>query len=130
MQKPHIFSGVWLKLDWNRDCNSCLRGEQEKQQNQEIVQRNIAEIVNNCVVNSGHSMEIERVLNDVCGCLERLDLASIDSNNPIASGIVDIAEGVDKVVDELSEETKHILKEVELSKLDFSEKTGAIYQWL
>ncbi|CAJ0629341.1 7080_t:CDS:2 [Entrophospora sp. SA101] len=74
-------------------------------------------------------MEIERVLNDVCGCLERLDLASIDSNNPIASGIVDIAEGVDKVVDELSEETKHILKEVELSKLDFSEKTGAIYQW-
>ncbi|CAJ0912978.1 14474_t:CDS:2, partial [Entrophospora sp. SA101] len=106
------------------------RGEQEKQQNQEIVQRNIAEIVNNCVVNSGHSMEIERVLNDVCGCLERLDLASIDSNNPIASGIVDIAEGVDKVVDELSEETKHILKEVELSKLDFSEKTGAIYQWL
>ncbi|CAH1767194.1 952_t:CDS:2 [Entrophospora sp. SA101] len=69
-------------------------------------------------------MEIERVLNDVCGCLERLDLASIDSNNPIASGIVDIAEGVDKVVDELSEETKHILKEVELSKLDFSEKTG------
>ncbi|KAF0441141.1 hypothetical protein F8M41_003922 [Gigaspora margarita] len=43
----------------------------------------------NCikVVNIGYFIKVEEVLNKVCGCLEQLDLSSIDSNDPIASRI-------------------------------------------
>ncbi|CAG8787660.1 41317_t:CDS:2, partial [Gigaspora margarita] len=98
--------------------------EQERQQNLEIIRKNIAEIINNCInaVNAGCSMKVEGVLNEVHRCLEQLDLTSIDSSDPIASGIIDISEGVDSVVDELSVETKQVLEEIELSELEFSEK--------
>ncbi|CAG8674940.1 6759_t:CDS:2, partial [Ambispora gerdemannii] len=104
------------------------REEYEKRQNQEIVRKNIAEIVDNCVntVNTGCSIEVEEVLNEVCECLEQLDLSSIDSNDPIASGILDVAEGVDGVADKLTVGTKEILNEVELTEPEFSEKTDAM----
>ncbi|CAG8749829.1 5703_t:CDS:2, partial [Ambispora leptoticha] len=59
------------------------REEYEKRQNQEIVRKNIAEIVDNCIntVNTGRSIEVEEVLNEVRECLEQLDLSSTDSND-------------------------------------------------
>ncbi|CAG8789631.1 16275_t:CDS:1, partial [Racocetra fulgida] len=41
-------------------------------------------------------------------------MPSIDSGDPIASGIIDISEEVDSVADELSVETKQVLEEIEL----------------
>ncbi|CAG8778323.1 8973_t:CDS:2, partial [Racocetra persica] len=73
-------------------------------------------------VNAGCFMKVERVLNEVRGCLEQLDLTSIDSGDPIAFRIIDISEGVDSVADKLSVETKQVLEEIELNKPKFSEK--------
>ncbi|CAJ0847208.1 14448_t:CDS:2, partial [Entrophospora sp. SA101] len=104
------------------------REEHEKQQNQEIIRNNIAEIVDKCInaVNIGRSFEIEEVIIEVRECLEQLDLSSIDSSDPIASGILDIAEGVDGVADKLTVGAKEILNEVELSEPGFSEKTDVM----
>ncbi|CAG8557406.1 10652_t:CDS:10 [Cetraspora pellucida] len=67
-------------------------------------------------------LKVKRVLNEVCRCLEQLNLTSIDSNDLIASRIIDISEEVDSVADKLLVETKQILKEIELSEPEFSEK--------
>ncbi|CAG8852249.1 22820_t:CDS:2, partial [Racocetra persica] len=42
------------------------REEQERQQNQEIIRKNIAKIIDNCInaVNAGCSMKVEGVLNE------------------------------------------------------------------
>ncbi|CAG8557779.1 12831_t:CDS:2 [Cetraspora pellucida] len=104
------------------------REEYEKRQNQEIIRKNIVEIVDNCIntINIGRSIKVEEVLNEVRECLEQLDLSSIDSNDPIASGILDIAEGVDGMVDKLTIGTKEILNEAGLTEPEFSEKTDAM----
>ncbi|KAF0532433.1 hypothetical protein F8M41_011221 [Gigaspora margarita] len=113
-----MFSGAYQAKKRRRE-------EQERQQNQEIIRKNIAKIIDNCInaVNAGCSMKVEGVLNEVRGCLEQLDLISIDSGDPIASGIIDISEGVDSVADKLLVETKQVLEEIELSEPEFSEKT-------
>ncbi|CAG8614570.1 19853_t:CDS:2, partial [Racocetra fulgida] len=95
------------------------REEYEKQQNQGIIRKNIAEIVDNCV-------EVEEVLNEVRECLEQLDLSSINPDDPIASGILDVAEGVDGVADELSIETKEVLNEAGLTEPEFSKTMDAM----
>ncbi|CAG8576680.1 4129_t:CDS:2 [Cetraspora pellucida] len=99
--------------------------EQERQQNQKIIQKNIAKIIDNCInaVNASCFMKVEGVLNEVHKCLEQLNLTSINSGNSIASGIINISEGVDSVADKLSVETKQVLEEIELSKPEFLEKT-------
>lgn len=71
-------------------------------------------------MNSGCSVEVEEVLNEIRGCLQRLELTSINSDDPIASGILDISEGVDNVSDILSAKTKQILTDVELNESEFS----------
>jgi hypothetical protein len=72
-------------------------------------------------VNNSYSIEIEEVLNEVYECLQKLDLSSIKSDDPIASGILDICEGVDKVIDNLSIETMQILADIKIDDLEFSE---------
>lgn len=72
-------------------------------------------------MNNGCSIEVEEVLNEVYECLQKLDLSSIKSDDPIASGILDICEGVDKVIDNLSIETMQILADIKIDDLEFSE---------
>ncbi|CAG8485934.1 6176_t:CDS:2, partial [Funneliformis caledonium] len=66
-------------------------------------------------------IEVEEVLNEVHECLQRLDLSCIESDDPIASGILDISEGVDKVIDNLSIETKQILADFKINDLELFE---------
>ncbi|CAG8672525.1 23282_t:CDS:2, partial [Gigaspora margarita] len=112
-----MFSGAYQAKKRQRE-------EQERQQNQEIIRKNIAKIIDNCInaVNAGCSMKVEGVLNKVRGCLEQLDLTSINSGDSIVSGIIDISKGVNSVADKLSVETKQVLEEIELSEPEFSEK--------
>ncbi|CAG8735181.1 407_t:CDS:2, partial [Funneliformis mosseae] len=75
----------------------------------------------NNVVNNGCSIEVEEVLNEVYKYLQKFDLSSIKSDDPIASEILDICEGVDKVIDNLSIETMQILADIKIDDLEFSE---------
>lgn len=72
------------------------------------------------------SSKVGKVLNEISGLLQELDPASINSDTPIASGILDVFEGVDNVMDKLSAETKQVLADVELSEPEFSEDMNAM----
>ncbi|PKY53044.1 hypothetical protein RhiirA4_471048 [Rhizophagus irregularis] len=99
------------------------REEEEERKNQKIIRDNIAEIINNCVntMNNGcPPFEVKKVLKEVCGFLRQLDPTSVNSDDPIASGIIDVFEGVDNVMNILSTRTKNVLADVEVSEPEFS----------
>lgn len=53
-------------------------------------------------------------------------MTSIDSDDPITSGILYISEGVDDVMNILSVETRQILADVELSEPEFSKDVNTL----
>ncbi|UZO10502.1 uncharacterized protein OCT59_002083 [Rhizophagus irregularis] len=112
-QKQFIFSDAY-------NVEKKRREGYEKQQNQEIIRTNVTKIINNCInVANNVSVEVGEVLNEICKCLQQLDLTLINSNDLIASGILDICEGADNVMDTLPTKTKQVLTNFKLSEQEF-----------
>ncbi|PKY57579.1 hypothetical protein RhiirA4_478737 [Rhizophagus irregularis] len=83
----------------------------EQERNVNIIQENIKFILNKCrnKIQSSYSTTTVNAYTEIVQHLERLELSSINAENPIASGVIDLSDSGDLFTDLLSLETKQTL---------------------
>ncbi|CAG8656747.1 7508_t:CDS:2, partial [Acaulospora morrowiae] len=91
-------------------CLNQRKGE-EQERNVDIIQENIEFILGRCraKIENGCSNTIMLAYTEVICHLERLDLASIRSEAPLVSGIIDLSDSEDPFTNLLPLRTKQIL---------------------
>ncbi|CAG8727943.1 3643_t:CDS:2, partial [Dentiscutata heterogama] len=112
-QRQKIYKEAWM-------------GEKEKRQaieqehNVNIIQENIEFILSGCRVKLGNSSEATMVAyTEIVHHLERLDLATIKPEVPLASGIIDLFGNKDLFVNLLLSRSKQILMHHEFGNNEF-----------